>query len=264
MWYTNCGSAAKALIAAAGTKAVANLDRQDVIAAAANWGQKAADTKYKRSQYLRRILTWLVVRHGAPEAITKDVPRAMVPPPRAVTATSDERRKLLAAARPGLRCYILLCSDLALRSGTAATICPNHYDAQARTISFSTKYNAKLTLPVTAELAQIFALATGPADVPYVAQLGVATRRVKGKSLSGELSRLRRAIGVTHRLTSHDLRRTTAVKVYEHTHDLRTVQAVLGHKNLQTTLIYLDHRNTPVNLDLLEIAKLNPITEVVQ
>jgi len=50
----------------------------------------------------------------------------------------------------------------------------------------------------------------------------------------------------------------------ELTHDIRACKPLLGHRDLATTLYYLDHRNTPVAVANLELAKLNPHTEAIQ
>jgi integrase len=60
------------------------------------------------------------------------------------------------------------------------------------------------------------------------------------------------------RITFHDLRRTAAVRMYEQPGDLRTVQALLGHRNLQSTLWYLDHDFRPVSRETLELIKYHP------
>lgn len=255
--------AARYLIAAAGEKRTGDIERADVLNAAARFKSLAIDTRYKRAQCLRKILRWLVERHGASHTLIADVPKAIKPSPRAITATTGERALLLARAPKNLRCYILLCSDLALRKSTAAKVCPNDYDAERREISVTTKYANKVTLPVTEELAVLFATCKGEASVPYVAQLS-RCGRIAASTLALALNKLRKECGITKQLTSHDLRRTTAKTVYDLTKDLRIVQAVLGHKDLQTTLIYLDHRATPVQVATLELAKLNPTTEVIQ
>lgn len=73
------------------------------------------------------------------------------------------------------------------------------------------------------------------------------------------------SLGITRKLTFHDLRRTTAVHAYEVTRDLRVVQALLGHKELAHTLYYLDHNTTPVSLDTIEAVRLHrQSTEILQ
>lgn len=240
-----------------------DLERTDVLNAAAMYKELAPDTRYKRAQCLKKIIRWLVERHGASYTLLADVPKSVRPSPRGITATGAERNLLLAKAPKHLRCYILLCSDLALRKSTAAAICPNNYDSERREISFSTKYQNKLTLPVTAELAAMFKPYTQDQTTPYISQMSPRGHNT-ASSLSLAFNKLRKACGITKQLTSHDLRRTTAARVYDITKDLRKVQAVLGHKDLQTTLIYLDHHATPVDLSTLELAKLNPPTEAVQ
>jgi integrase/recombinase XerD len=50
--------------------------------------------------------------------------------------------------------------------------------------------------------------------------------------------------------SGHALRHTCASDVYEGSHDLRTVQEMLGHQNLNTTALYLRHSN----LDRMRVA----------
>jgi len=75
--------------------------------------------------------------------------------------------------------------------------------------------------------------------------------------LHRELRRILKVLAIPKRIIPHDLRRTTAVEFYKITHDLRAVQALLGHRNLPSTLWYLDHDATPVNRANLELIK-NP------
>jgi integrase len=184
--------------------------------------------------------------------------------PRNVTATADERNKLIAAAAPHLRCWLLLCSDLAMRSGTAAKIAPRHYDAARGTLTFSTKKGREMCLPITAELeGMLRPLANADAATPFVCLLH-RNGRIHVENLRAAMRRLMKRLGINRRIIAHDLRRTTAVQVYEGSHDLRLVQAVLGHRHLASTLHYLDHRMTKVGAPTLELAKLNPHTEVIQ
>lgn len=148
-----------------------------------------------------------------------------------------------------------------MRSGTAAIIAPRHYDVERQTLTFSTKKGREMCLPVTDELNAILApLADLDGDVPFVCHLH-PWGHIGGNNLRQSMTRLRTRLGLTRRFTPHDLRRTTAVRVYNQTHDLRIVQAVLGHKRLDSTLHYLDHRNTPVTPSVLEQARLRPPTK---
>lgn len=224
--------------------------------AAAQAAKLARPTRYVRMGALRHVLNYLHEEHGAPK-MAKAVPKVKKPAPRDVTATVDERTAVLAAASPAMRCFILLCSDMAIRSGTAVKIAPHHYNPERRELSFRTKFDTAQTLPVTTELAAIFASCKGNPATPYVSQLSQAGH-LRHTTVLNNFAKLRRKVGITRRVTPHDFRRTTAVATYEITKDLRVVQALLGHSELATTLHYLDHRNTPVGKSVLELAKLNP------
>jgi integrase len=58
------------------------------------------------------------------------------------------------------------------------------------------------------------------------------------ESIRAILRRRGRALGITRNFTSHDLRRTFATRALRQDVDVFTVQRLLGHKNVQTTLVY--------------------------
>lgn len=221
-------------------------------------------TRVNRHGALRRILRWLWEEHGAPK-LDNYVPRLSGTRPRNVTADRDTIERLLGAARPEMKLWLLLCSDLGIRSGTALRIGPEHYDKHAGTLSFTTKKAAALTLPVTGAVADLIDQCTLTNPLPFVTQLRLRTVGKMGRprknptvnshNMRKELADLRRTLGIAKRVTLHDLRRTTAVAIYKRTRDLHIVQAFLGHRNMQATIWYLDHDLQPVERATLEDAK---------
>jgi integrase len=217
-------------------------------------------TRHQRYSQLRRFLRWLWEYHHAPklDGVVRRVPK---PRPRNVTVRRDELETVMEKAKPSLRLWLLLCSDLGLRSGTANKISGTHYDAEKKELRFCTKGGSKQTLPVTEEIAQIIAPLDHHTDKPYVWQLRQQDRKRGPESKTYAASGLRRelkAIGESinaNRFIPHDLRRTSAVAVYEETGDLRAVQQFLGHINLETTLQYLDHDSVKVSRSVLERIK---------
>jgi integrase len=211
---------------------------------------------------LRRVLLFLWEFHGAPK-LDDAVPRMAGTRPRNVTATREEIEAIYEASSPSLRLWLMICSDLAIRSGTAATLAPHNYDPGRREFRFRTKYNAGQTLPVTDEICALIADCDMRDQTPFIWQI---RRRQADKNhdhfttghISGlwrELRRVREKIGMTKRIIPHDLRRTTAVEVLRQTGDIRAVQTLLGHRNLRNTWWYVDHDGTPVSRSLLEIVK---------
>lgn len=220
-------------------------------------------TRYNYIAALRHVLRDLTEMCGAPQC-AQALPRVPTPRPRNVTVTEDERTRLLEAAAPHLRLWLLLCSDLALRSGTAAYIAPQHYDEGAGELTFTTKYSERLTLPVTEEIAELFAQCDPRDPTPFTMQLHRAQGRRGPKpthsryyanSLRREFQTLLDTTGIKRDLRPHDLRRSTAVAMLEATRDIRAVQALLGHTNLASTFWYLDHHATPVKRATLELIK---------
>jgi integrase len=256
---------ARAFLQRTGETYCAELSKADVLAVFAVSSKLAATTRHARAMALKRILRYLHEDYGSPR-LMHAVPRVTRPLPRAVTATSRERAAILERASPSLKCWLLFCSDLAMRSGTAARICPNNYDEARRELSFTTKYGEHVTLPVTEAVRM--AIESAPrdsdAETPYVSLLNRKGGRTSAGVLRRAFRKVARDAGITRHITPHDFRRATAVAVHRLTRDLTIVQALLGHRALQSTLYYLDHHRTPVPLSTLELAKLNPTTETIQ
>ncbi len=181
--------------------------------------------------------------------------------PRKVIAKPDELQNLFAKAEPWQRLWLLLCSQLAMRNAEARSIGPSHYDASAQTISFKKKGGGLHVLPVTGDIAALFEAAPeGEASMTYI-------ERWRGKKLSKaavehQWRKLKKAAGARPELRAHDLRRTTAVSLYNLTHDLRAVSHLLGHASMTATCGYLAHQDPQTLRPLLAQMKL--ATEVKQ
>lgn len=226
------------------------------------WRNFAAHTKNTYAKCLRRFIRWIEQVAGTQPTLNQQVPRYRQPAPRTVTATDDERALLLKAASPALRWFLLLCADLGLRHRTAASICPANYDRATNSLTFITKGNVQQTLPVTPDLKAML-ITLPPVTDPHVPIVNLLRRTDKGGRIPGPKPRftkqwqaLKRRCGVRPELRIHDLRRTVAEDTWHATHDLRAVQAVLGHTSPATTARYLANR--------LSLADLTPIIAQVQ
>jgi len=165
---------------------------------------------------------------------------------------------------PALRALLVLCSDLAIRSGTAVRIGPDNYNSERQTLSFTTKKDAHVTLAITQAVRDLIDGCDLSDPRPFVTQKRCEeTHRARYMKrpwmdvtiLHKELQALRKRVGITKRIIFHDLRRSTAVAMLRDTHDIRAVQSLLGHRSLNATIWYLDHDLTPISRSTLERIK---------
>ena len=182
--------------------------------------------------------------------------------PRNVTVERREIETMIGTAPPPLKLWLLLCSHLAIRSGTAVRLGPQHYDQPNGTLRFITKKNAPVSLPATEEIRALLDRCDMSDPTPFIRQLwkrfgrrhlsDTAEPSAFNCAMQRDLRAHRKRLGFTRRIVAHDLRRTTALALYKRTGDVRDVQALLGHRSLQSTIWYLDHDLRPVDLANLE------------
>jgi integrase len=186
--------------------------------------------------------------------LVHQLPRCHYPEARKTIAEPTEIDALLAKAEPWLKTIILLAADAALRRSDAMRVAPEHYTAETRTIHIRMqKTKHTVTVPATERLAAF--LESAPAGNPttpfYELHRGAP---ISQGGLDHQWQVLKKKAGVNPNLWLHDLRRTVAVSIYEVSKDLRIVEQLLGHRNLSSTVRYLEHRDP---------AKLRPYLEAM-
>jgi integrase/recombinase XerC len=162
---------------------------------------------------------------------------------RQVIASPIELERLIASAKPWLRCAILLANNAGLRVSDVLRASAAHHDPDKRTLTIRQhKTGEMVTIPLTQALASAFALAPPPTDAtPFIFRY--AKKPITYHALNTAWNVLKKRAGVNPDLTFHDLRRTVAVALYEISKDLRVVEQMLGHQSLGSTVRYLEHRD---------------------
>jgi integrase len=168
------------------------------------------------------------------------LPRERRPRPRGVTALEEEIPRLLKAARAHMRLLILLCWQTALRSGEACRLRIEDWNAEAQTIRVVAKGGRERVIPLPTEISGLIAEAAMLATNAGQTAIGaLAGHESSPHALRSQWYRLKKDTGVNIGLRLHDLRRTTATRLYAETKDIRAVQEYLGHDALSSTTHYL-------------------------
>lgn len=236
------------VVAAAGTK-VSDLDArqvQEAIVRIQDAGYAQA-TRYGTYLGLRKLL--VALGHAGARDYSGMVPKCAPPQPRPTTWSKEEAERVVETAPPYLRLFLLLCWRCALRKSTAAYLKPQDYDPGRREIAVRTKGASVVRLPVPEMVGKLVGLCLWP-DISCVSQL--RGRRTTANGIAKLAVQHFERQGVYGK-TLHDLRRSMAHDVYAATHDLRVVQALLGHKHLYTTTNYVQKTGAEAHETLREI-----------
>lgn len=254
----NTKAALASLVKAYGSESGHQLTAAKIHAVCAPWAEFAQHTRSTYSKCLRRFLRWLEEIGQAPLTISRAVPKFHQPQARGTVATDSERDRLLASAEPDLRFFLQLCGDLGIRHRTAARMTLENWQPVTRSLSFTTKGNVHQTLPVTPEIADTLNSFPQNAarNVPIVALLHKGRPMGKNPRMLKRWWKLKDRLEIRDDLRIHDLRRTCAEEVWEATHDIRIVQAQLGHRSPTTTARYLANK--------VSLQDLQPVLNRVQ
>lgn len=252
---SNAVAVCKEIAARLGTLAPRELTALHAVHLVNVWRQKYTHgTTYARRGALVRFLHWLETYHGSPPGVAALVPEIPPPPIRQICVTDAERAAILDAAHIGMRLFIHLCADLGLRHQTALNVTYGGWDKERGTLTFTTKGHRQQTLPLTQEVTAILRWLpdTTPPGQSIVAAIWPNSLPVndaaRRRYAQNEWLKLRHQLGLRAELHIHDLRRHAAESMWEVTHDLRKVQAFLGHESPTTTARYLAQRINAADL----------------
>jgi len=171
--------------------------------------------------------------------------------------------RLLTKSQPWMRLFILLCSQLGLRFHEAARACPLHWNRETQELAVIGKNNKPRNLPVTKEIAQMFAVAEkldAPRDTPFIWLMlakpcsvgpNLGSLRRDDNHIRKEWQRMKRRLAINPALVVHDLRRTRITQIYRETLDIKAAQQFADHDNLDTTAHYIAPFDTTAMKDLL-------------
>jgi integrase len=226
-----------------GTLTPHQFDERHIPPIVAGWKLRIKkSTQHNYANALRHLVAQIGAASGRPylHHAVPVIPRGA---PRQTIASPEEIQKLCAAAPTWLRAIILLALHTGFRRGDCLRIAPIHYDAEKRTISIPQQKNKRrVTLPVSDGIAALFAAAPKESPTTPLYQLHRG-KPIRTAALEEAWHKLKKKAGVNPDLWIHDLRRTSAVSLYELTKDLRMVEQLLGHQSLRATIQYLEHRD---------------------
>lgn len=163
----------------------------------------------------------------------------------------DEIKRFLVAAEPQYRLMILCLYQTGMRWEEVSNLKWQDIDWHDAAIRVQkAKHWKSRIIPMTDELKEELdaikrhsglVFPSGRTGRPYL-------------NIRKAINRTALAAGITRRLTTHMLRHTFATHLLESDTDLRTIQHLLGHSNIQTTMIYTHVAMPKMRKD---IAKLN-------
>jgi site-specific recombinase XerD len=160
-----------------------------------------------------------------------------------VSLSEEQARRLLEAAHtPWHRALVALLLFAGLRRSEAAAITLADVDMEHGQLLVRGKGSKQRAVPLAPPVVE--AIAAYLALRPHPGSAHLFTSRVDGRPISGRvvarmLSRVLQEAGLEHAATPHALRRTFATQLIRQGVDVKTVQELLGHADLQTTALYL-------------------------
>jgi len=164
-----------------------------------------------------------------------------------VTLSQEEARQLVAAAgRPWTRCLIVLLLTTGMRRSEAVSIALEDVDLENGQLLVHGKGSKERTVPLTQEAVAAIHHYLKHRKKTICQRLFVSQTEepIQGRVVNRILNRVVARAELKGRgITPHTLRHTFATHLIPNGTDIRTVQELLGHSDIQTTARYL-HSDT--------------------
>jgi len=172
------------------------------------------------------------------------LPCARVPKRLPTVLSIDELRRLFDVAARNVKHKALLMTlyGAGLRVSEVAALRPGDIDSKRMLIHVRLGKGAKDRMtklsPRLLEVLQEYWRAARP-RIWLFPQADNPSRAINTLSIQRMVPRLAKQAGITKAVTPHTLRHSYATHLLDAGTDLRTIQVLLGHRNLKTTAIYL-------------------------
>jgi len=222
------------------------ITRELVMQYAVTLSGRAAPTVCRKITVLSAFFGFLM---DVGELASNPARRIPLPKPasRIPNAISEEeaRHIIAAAASPFERAMLLLMLTAGLRRSEVGAIRLEDADLEGGLLLVrgkGAKQRMVPLMPQTAEAIRTYLAARPNVDQPYLF-LSPQGQRLANDYLNRTLRRILARAGLGKRITPHMLRHTFATHLVRNGVDVRTVQELLGHADLETTANYL-HSDT--------------------
>jgi site-specific recombinase XerD len=227
----------------------------------------ASWSRYNIARCALRFLYQITL--GRDERFAK-LPCARTPKRLPTVLSTDELRRLFDVAARDVKHKALLMTlyGSGLRVSEVAALQPGDIDSARMLIHVRLGKGAKDRMtklsPRLLEVLREYWRAVRPRTWLFPSA-GDASRSLDTGSICRTVHRLARRAGITKSVTPHTLRHSYATHLLDAGTDLRTIQVLLGHRNLKTTAIYLHVSQAKIAaaaspLDLLYAQAQPPIT----
>lgn len=192
----------------------------------------------KEMYYVSGFITWCKENIKGFQNNDYKIPRLKTNTPKPILLTFEEAIKLIASANQLTRVWLLVITNCMLRKSEASNLKWQDVDFTNRTIKVTQKGGEENIKPIAnvtcAELLELQKRSKNE----YVFQSPIKRYPAPVNDLRGSIKAAAEKAGITKRVYPHLLRHSISTLFLECGGDLRTLQGLLGHADIQTTQIY--------------------------
>lgn len=207
--------------------------------------------KYRKEVAPKTTLRRLTTLRKFGQVFGMEILKAYNPPtpgvqkPHPLPGGRADLERLLAVANVEWQQILIALTGLCgLRISEARTLPPEAVDLHRRSLKFMGKGDRVREVMCSArawDIIRVPAMEAMLEDKPSIINCSDKTARYT-------ITMLGRKAGIARPISSHDLRATFATEAYRKSKDIRAVQELLGHANVQQTMVYVlstdeDQRN---------------------